>query len=451
MPPDLASLLGAVQSRTGKSVEELLETTFTSALDDAPRRIPDDTAAWINQHASFKYLARGGVAINDLSDWDELAVAHLRLEQGHLFNNPDLGPLEVFSVAFLDGHVEMLTRDEAEFVIEESRQVYEAVATGGELPEKRQIAADLTEVIAAIRAYADANDGLLPPDLGAALPYVRHDDRRLATARGRARVFLTPRKAADTFIPDDPAPEWVNRNTSYVYLGGADLRLARIEDPRRTLLVHARDNETFEGRKFRQMTTLMPVGRAAGQGDSQPEEYARWLIEQSRQVIEFARSGAPLPEFQHVMRDMRLLHRALTEYARANDDHLPPDFAALYDYVDDPEILLTDAERAAVFLSPSAEKSVHIPESPTPEWVQRSADYVYLGHADATMGRARRASVPYAIIHTDPESPIWLRNETGGLNLMPAVFPTGPQITIADIAEETIANAKRAREQAIAR
>jgi len=448
LPPDLAATLGAVQARTGTSMEDAIASHFTSALDEAPKRIPEDPAAWLNQDSSFKYVARAGVNPESLTDWGELAIAHLRLEEGHVFNSPDLGRVEVFSVAFLDGHVEMLPRDEAEFIINESRQVFEAVATGGELPEKRQIAADLTEVMIAIHAYAEANRGQLPPDLGAALPFVRAESPRLSTPRARARVFLTPRKAAKTFIPDEPTPQWINRNTSYVYLTGDDLRLGHIEDPQRTVLVHGRDGEEFEARKNRQMTTLVPLGFAIARAESEPTEYAAWLIDQSRQVIEFARSGAPLPEFQHVMRDMRLLHRALTEYALANDDNFPPDLGALYDYVDDPERILTDAQRAATFLSPGAEKKLTIPDSPTPEWVLQHTNYMYHGDTSINMSRARRVSTPYAVIHAPQDEPIEVRTADSAVNFMPAVFPVGPRVTISEMAEETIADAKRAMEQA---
>src|SRR5437899_11589292 len=78
----------------------------------------------------------------------------------------------------------------------------------------------------------------LPPDLGAALEFVP-DSKRTHTAAQRAGVFLSPRVKKRLNIPEEPTAAWGNQHTRFVYLAGG-VKLAAVEDPQRTILVHVR-------------------------------------------------------------------------------------------------------------------------------------------------------------------------------------------------------------------
>lgn len=60
--------------------------------------------------------------------------------------------------------------------------------------------------------YAQANDGHLPHDIGS---LVNNPD---IEAHGFAEICLTPGDERNLTIPDNPTADWINQNTSYVYL-----------------------------------------------------------------------------------------------------------------------------------------------------------------------------------------------------------------------------------------
>src|SRR5262249_37754671 len=156
--------------------------------------------------------------------------------------------------------------------------------------------ADMRSISTAIHAYAKAHDDNLPPDLGATLAYVPADKRH-ASAASRAAVFLSVEAQKATHIPDEPTSERVNEHTSYAYLGLDGAKLARVEDPINTILLHGKLDAPIEGGgRWRRLgeTSLFPVLTASGEGTLQREKFTRWVIDISKKVIESARTGAPL-------------------------------------------------------------------------------------------------------------------------------------------------------------
>ena len=419
LPPDLGSLVQYFGEASGADVREIA-SHFVSAVDQSPQ-VEGDVAAWVNEHASFGYLGMEGVALDDVSEWDRTVIAHLKLDLGHAAAD---GGADVVPVAFLDGHIEAMRKEDAARVIEESRQTFVALATGGRLPDRRQEPWNLRLIGKGIDAYAQAHEGALPPDLGAVLAYVP-EVRGVMTQQEKARVFLSARAARQTAIPEAPTDEWVRQHCSYQYLGSAEIALAALEDPQRTVLVHGRLDDPIEalgrsGEEQRLICLLVVAGGAGNVG----RDFASWRIGHSRRIIEFARTGGktPLPDLQHAMRDLRLLHAALAQYAALGDGSLPAQISDVYDLIEDPHMPLSSEQRAAVFLSPRTERLVEIPERPAPDWIDQRASYVYLG-AGRALRELRQAGA--VLLHQPADEPLEMRTDQGERVVAPWVDAGG--------------------------
>jgi hypothetical protein len=379
IPPDLASV-ATFFTKEGESTPDVIRARFLAPGVGAVEVPRDAKAGWVNEHSSYVYLGRPDVTLRDIPQWGDVAIAHLRFDLGHPTEVSALNPEGQFSaVAFMDGHSAYMPRSEARAVAAESAKVIEAVRTGGELPDVFQLSFDLQAVGEALKGYAKEHAGELPPDLGAALEFVK-DSKRTHTAAQRAAVFLSPRVKKGLHIPEEPTAAWVNQHTSFVYLAGG-VKLAAIEDPQRTILVHVRPED---------VTTSAPemgkefFGVITGWGgvDLANRKYYDWIIAYSKQVIEAAKSGAPLPDSAHAMRDIRFILRAIEGYAKAHEGMLPPDLGSTMEYL--PEDVFgkaTARDRARVYLSPRAERVNLPPEDADAAWVNAHGDYRYLGDA----------------------------------------------------------------------
>lgn len=363
----------ATLADTFPDVQDL--TTYVSTLSRLPDDQPDDPQAWIAANASFDYLPNADVDMNDIPDWHDVVIAHLDLTTGHAGEpTPDNPSGTYFPVAFLDGHIETLPLPEAKRRVAESTQLFDGLASGGPLPERFQVIIDMRAVNQALHAYADDHDGILPPTLGPTLDYVA-TTKRTPTPRAKASVFLSPKRARTTFIPEEPSPEWIDRHTSLKYLGADHLFLAWIEDPSRLILLHA--NDPVAG------ADVVAIATVDGRVSLEPEAYADAIAEESARVIAALTNTTRLPDVQHAMRDLRLISEAASRYAAEHDGRLPETLGPLLDHI--PDDLLTDAyapmtarQRALVFISPADESGIVPPDDPTPDWVDAKASYAWL-------------------------------------------------------------------------
>jgi hypothetical protein len=393
--PDFAALLpylaGDLSNATPVQRSQALREAFMSGRDQGVK-VPDNAdQAWLSANSSFGYIAGGGLKLSDLGDWGNLAILHLKLDKGIPAERSEMNPEGlVFPVVFVDSHSETLTRAEAERVISESTAMFEALKTGGPLPDSQQAQMDVRAIARAIGAYAKANKGDLPPDLGSTLAFIPADSKRTATAKQRAGLYLSPAARKTTHIPDEPTPEWINERTSYIYLGGAGIQLGAIEDPGNTIIVHGKLDSPVE---FKTRAGLMPgvaVGTVRGAGGVEEEEYARWIVDVSRRVVLSAKTGAPLPDHINAYRDARIIGQGIASYAKEHKGLLPPDLGAALPYI------LPDSpvkDRVAVFLSPLRERNTVFPDAVTSEWVVRHSSYTYLGGAGIDLKLAREAGV----------------------------------------------------------
>ena len=395
LPPDLSSLTpylsGDLSKATPAERDKALRSSFLTAADRG-MQIPAKTdEQWLTNNSSYTYLPAAGFNINEISGWDRLAVLHLKLDKALPAEPSPMNPEgRLVTVGFMDCHVEMLPPSQAQAVIAESMAIYEAIKSGKPLPDAHQVLMDLRMIAGAIRAYAKAHNDELPPDLGSVLAYIPTDAKRTPTPKQKAAVFLLPEAKRSTSIPDEPTAEWVNQRTSFVYLGAAGARLSAIEDPRNTLLLHGKLDRPMEYQDRSGPHTGIPLCSAWAGASLENEEYARWIIGVSRLVVEFARSGAPLPEHLNAYRDVRLILTGIDAYCKDHKGQLPPTLGAILPYV------LPDAsagERAMVFVSPRNERKVDPPADLTPEWVNAHSTYIYLAKPGVEINLAREAGV----------------------------------------------------------
>lgn len=395
LPPDLYSAMTAYAESGGKPVGELARSLSVSpahaGLIAPPKEID---APWVNEQSSYRYLGNADVVLDDVQEWGEIVIAHLRLEQGHQGEPTPENPTgETFTLAFLDGHVLTSTRAEAERLIAKSVATLDALRDGTPLPDDRQAAQNLATIIKAIHAYAKAHEGRLPPDLGATLAYVPRDSKATATGPQRAWLYLSPRTRTTRSVPDEPTPEWVNANTWYTYLGGADLRLEDIPETYSLALVHARLDDAFEvrdieGKKFE----TVPVGMAGGGASVARKAYVQWIARESEKTFRAMRTGEPLPGWVHAMRDVHVIVDALQAYAKAHEGRLPATLGETMAYL--PERIAgakAAGTPAQVYLSPRAETMVTPPAPPGADaaWVTANASYVYITAPGLTVAQLR--------------------------------------------------------------
>lgn len=385
LPPDLYTLFSSAAELQGKvGVQQVGEYARKVGVSPAHAGLLKPPAAidaaWVNEGSSYKYLGNADVAIGDIQELGEIVIAHLRLDQGHPVEvSPSNPEGQVFTLAFLDGHVSIMTRAEAERVIAKSVATLDALRTGADAPPDRQAVLNIAMILKAIHAYSKAHDGKLPPDLGATLEYVPKDTKATATPKQRGRIYLSPKAQKSGSVPDEPTPDWVNANTGYVYIGAPDIKLDDIPEPYTLVLVHSRMQDAFtEADVNGERWERAAIGVAGGQAKLELKGYAEWVVRETQKTLGALRTGEGMPDWVHAMRDVRLIADAMIAYTKAHDGALPPTLGELAALL--PENLRGvsgPGAAARVFLSPRAEATTQIPEKPTPEWITENAGYVY--------------------------------------------------------------------------
>jgi hypothetical protein len=447
IPPDLAATLDTMLEyrKVGDaSVAAVIRERYLS-----PGRgisVPEKAeAAWVNEHSSYAYLGRPGVLLSDVMDWD-LAIAYLKLDQGYpTAVTPQNPEGELINVAFLDSSVQALTRAQAMERIAEAEAVYEALRRGTALPDRQQALWDMRKLGEAFNAYMAAHDGVLPPDLGSLLEYVPMHER-LETPRQRAALFLSINARKNTHVPEEPTPEWVNRNASYIYLAQGDepLRPQQMEDPR-LLLLHGRLDDELRQTKRGREERVIPALALPGYGELPPRDTVAELAEETRQVVDAIHKGRPLPDYQHARRDLRLIREAVLAYAAANDGRLPPTLGAAVDYL--PAAAGEGSSRGRLFLSPAAERSRgEPPEAITPEWIDAHASYIYLGKPGLTTRSIKQPGMPIIVmLHGPLNEPYEVRFAHGPDRVVPYAYLESPiQATGIKWLQEQIDEAQQA-------
>jgi hypothetical protein len=166
--------------------------------------------------------------------------------------------------------------------------------TGGWSPEGRECCNDMRNVAQAAQAYAGHHQDQLPPDLGQTLrrldrwAQMTQQDNRHATPQEKAAMYLCPVDRKRAKLPETPTPEWVNANTSYVYLG-SNAKLSAIPQAKwgSTIIVH----DNLDGRHS-EMGDVVIVVMLDAHGETMTKAEAQAAIAESMRTLAAAQPDA---------------------------------------------------------------------------------------------------------------------------------------------------------------
>lgn len=437
LPADLYSLAlagaepggeagGAARAGANGLSRDAATRSLVSPAHQEAMNVPKDvTPEWVNGNSSYRYLANGEVSLDGIQDWSSVVVAHLRLDAGHVSEvGPDNLEGRTFTLAYADGHVEILPGGEAERRIAHSQAIFDAMRSGKDMPDDHQAMQDLGLIVKALRGYAEAHEGKLPATLGAALPHVPADPKSRATLAQRARIFLSPKAKRSTAIPDEPTPEWIDAHGSYVYLGSDRVVLREVPEPQSIMLVCGRPGEGYNHAAMNGVDIeRFPLVTVNGLAVLRTKPAADWIVAESRKTFAAIapEPGAPktnLPPWVEASRDLRVLGESIMECARKNGAQLaahPADAVSCITPNLKAPLLAPPASIAGLFLSPRAEAATELPGAPSLDWIRSHANYVYFENVAPgvlTIDQLREAQVRF-MLHGPMDEPYAIMSSEG--------------------------------------
>jgi hypothetical protein len=184
--------------------------------------------------------------------------------------------------------------------------VSEAAATGPATqpqdPKQSEInicARHMLDVEQAVYHYANARRGRLPASLGETFQYLRPYSEWTATSQPkgtpaeRAARYLTPADAKAKTIPDNPTPQWIDENTSFIYIGdpGVSISDIRQADWGTTVIAHVKLDEGYTVQVNGKPTKLIPLVMLDGHEEAMTVEIAKQMIEESKKRFEDVKRG----------------------------------------------------------------------------------------------------------------------------------------------------------------
>jgi RNA polymerase sigma-70 factor (ECF subfamily) len=150
-------------------------------------------------------------------------------------------------------------------------------ASRPDLPGPRMRAATL-----AIIQYANQHQNHFPPDLGSTLQYTPR--------KAKGSMFFTPEDEAKLKFPDTLTADWINHNTSWVYLGNKDVTWAGLD--------RAGGNNVAKGlaaivhqKLWTDDTAAIDVGFVDGHVERLSIKAARAVIEESKKKLDSLRKN----------------------------------------------------------------------------------------------------------------------------------------------------------------
>ena len=136
--------------------------------------------------------------------------------------------------------------------------------------------------------FATDHGDRMPHDIGSLLNDSNSDPRAFA------EICLTPGDERRLKVPDNPTADWINQNTSYVYLA-ADVDRDKIVNPNfgspakvwgATVMYHTRLDQPFSDSKHHDVVILTYID---GHSQIQPIANAKRIIQASKLTLEAGR------------------------------------------------------------------------------------------------------------------------------------------------------------------
>lgn len=374
----------------------------------------DDGTQWLHDGVPYGYLGVEGVSAGEVPDWGDMAIAFRSLDHAFAVEpTPDNPDGAVVPVAFLDGHVEMVSLMEAQWLIDDARQTFAALRGGGPMPMYRQLEQDAGRLAQAMIAHAAERDGVGPDDWAATFEHLPANPRKEAeTDKDRLNLYLSPKARGNTFLPEfEDSPEgraerdqWINAHSMW-RSDALGANLWRVPTPYSTILLRARPDAWVEApdRRRREHVRRLAFATVDGRGDAAEFVHVDPRVRDARDLFEAIRAGGPLPPIDDAMLDLRVLSTAIAAYARANEGLLPPDLGEVMPYV---EGLwgIHEREPARVFLIRADENKAADAGIPDAQWIRENCSYVYLGNADTRL-RDLRGSSATVLLHAPTDRP----------------------------------------------
>ncbi|MFI4917151.1 MAG: hypothetical protein ACIAS6_11675 [Phycisphaerales bacterium JB060] len=473
-PPDqqarMRSMMAARQmaqavimySHTNNTLPADMAMLFEQGILPASMGEPsEDGAAIVIHGVPYSYLGLDGVAPGEVPDWSDIAIGHRSLD--HPFAvEPGPGNPEgaVLPVAFLDGHVEMVSPAEARWLIGESRQTLQAIRDGAPLAMHRQIQRDAARLAQAMLAHAAAHEGTAPSDWASTFEHLSVDAPEGETDADRLTLYLSPRTRENTFIPpfedDAERDAWINSHSMW-RSDAHGTNLWHVPNPSYTVLLYSQPNAWVEApdRRLREHVRKLAFAMVDARSDLAERDLLDARARHAHELFASLREGAPLPPLDDAMHDLRALARAITAFARDNQGYLPPDLGELLPYLD--RLWgIHESEPVRVFLTRAHEARLGREVQLTPDWIRAHASYVYLGDPTVRM-KDLRGTGASILLHAPLDQPFDGPGAAGaiagvpfaGPPLSPAFEPGGPPTAPVltfprDVVEEQAAASRQA-------
>jgi prepilin-type processing-associated H-X9-DG protein len=148
---------------------------------------------------------------------------------------------------------------------------------------------NLRRVHGAILLYSERHQSNLPPDLGATLTNFpsrkmwEPGQKKDWTDAEKALSYVCPDQANGLQVPQKPTPQWINQNTSYIYLGGANVKLDGIKmDASKVALAYEKRAEGHGG--------LVPVLFLDGHVEAVNKDQVKAIVAASTKAIDAAKA-----------------------------------------------------------------------------------------------------------------------------------------------------------------
>lgn len=114
LPASLGETLPYIEDRTSWTENEKRKATpvekarlYLSSHEESQSVIPEPvTAAWVDEHTSYIYLAKPGAKLSDYPDLSQTVIAHGSPDAGYAIHRKNEGETVVYPLAMLDGHAE---------------------------------------------------------------------------------------------------------------------------------------------------------------------------------------------------------------------------------------------------------------------------------------------------------------------------------------------------------
>jgi hypothetical protein len=152
----------------------------------------------------------------------------------------------------------------------------------------------MMDVEQAIYGYARAHHDRMPTSLGETFQYARLNSEWTATSHPKgtpaekAARYLTPADAKAKKVPDNPTPQWIDDNTSFVYIGDPAVSVSDIRqaDWGTTVVAHVKLDEGYTVQVNGKPTKLIPLVMLDGHEEAMELDTAKQMIEESKKRFE---------------------------------------------------------------------------------------------------------------------------------------------------------------------